>query len=67
MLIGAFLGELEFPPVDLLPQDGQLIVTFMNPYNLYRHTPALRALHNQNVTYKINNKVRNRSTEAPYK
>ncbi|XP_062866940.1 interferon gamma receptor 1 [Trichomycterus rosablanca] len=53
-LPGPIVCELEFPTVKLLPRDGQLTVSFINPFHLYGHTPALRALDNQYVEYEVN-------------
>ncbi|XP_060755060.1 interferon gamma receptor 1 [Neoarius graeffei] len=50
--------DLEFPPVRLIPQDGKLFVNFTNPLHLYRKTPALRNLQeNELLSYTVNNKM----------
>uniref|UniRef100_A0A4W4GE40 Interferon/interleukin receptor domain-containing protein n=1 Tax=Electrophorus electricus TaxID=8005 RepID=A0A4W4GE40_ELEEL len=37
-------GYLDFPGVHLSPGENQLLISFINPLYLYRHTPALRNL-----------------------
>ncbi|XP_067296912.1 interferon gamma receptor 1 [Pseudorasbora parva] len=45
--------HLDFPEVELSPKDGELLVQFINPIELYRNTPALRDLKDNKLTYTV--------------
>ncbi|XDV15758.1 hypothetical protein PO909_015767, partial [Leuciscus waleckii] len=61
---------LDFPEVELSPKDGKLHIQFINPLELYRNTPALRNLNNQDdleYTVKTKERVNNTTCDAKAK